>query len=331
MEEGSGSGSSTFGAVINIAKLSIGNGILALPFATSRGGLVFSPLAIALIAGWNVVSCFMMIQCKQVLAHKTFPPEISSSYSRISYCAFGHWGAIITDLSVFVTLFGVCVSYQIAFAQFLKDIPSHPLQNWSDIAQTIGYTYFSMLIVYPLACQQNIGFLAKTSFAGLSCLLVSIGVLIGYGLSTFQPELRNVSGLSLWPETITSFSTFSGVAIFCYGLCTFTFPIEESMRDRKEFPKAVIWSTILITIFYSLIGDTLAFVYAQDESGINQNILHHLPIHSTPAILVRLALAIVSPLFLGSFVLMMESMSRFVWSPSPLHLRLQLKSSTTGS
>lgn len=300
--EGSGHGSSTLGAVINIAKLSIGNGILALPFATSRGGLVFSPIAIALIAAWNVVSCFMMIQCKQAVSHRTFPPEISSSYSRIAYCAFGHWGAIITDLSVFLTLFGVCVSYQIAFAQFLKDIPSHPLQNWSDIAQTIGYTYFSMLIVYPLSCQKNIGFLAKTSLAGLTCLLVSIGVLIGYGVTEFQPEMHNVDELSLWPETFTSFSTFSGVAIFCYGLCTFTFPIEESMRDRKEFPKAVIWSTILITIFYSLIGDTLAALYAKDESGINQNILHHLPIHSTPAILVRLAFAIVSPFISNLFL-----------------------------
>jgi amino acid permease len=236
----------------------------------------------------------MMIECKQVLAHKSFPLEISSSYSRISYCAFGHWGAVVTDLSVFVTLFGVCISYQIAFAQFLKDIPSNPLQEWSELSQTIGYSYLSMLIVFPLSCQQNLGFLAKTSFAGLSCLLVSIGVLIGYGLSTFQPELQNISELSLWPETLTSFSTFSGVAIFCFGLCTFTFPIEESMQDRKEFPKAVIWSTIIITIFYSLIGDLLAFIYAQDEVGINQNILHHLPIHSTPAILVRLALAIVS-------------------------------------
>jgi amino acid permease len=45
-----GDKSTTFGAIINIAKLSIGNGILALPFATSRGGLLFSPLAIALIA-----------------------------------------------------------------------------------------------------------------------------------------------------------------------------------------------------------------------------------------------------------------------------------------
>jgi amino acid permease len=235
----------------------------------------------------------MMIQCKQALMNQTFPAEISSSYSRISYCAFGRWGAIITDLSVFATLFGVCVSYQIAFAQFLKDIPSNPLHEWSDLAQTVGYTYMSLLVVYPLSCQQNIGFLAQTSFAGLCCLLISIAVLIAYGVGATEPELQSIE-IGLWPESFTSFATFSGVAIFCYGLCTFTFPIEESMRDKREFPQAVIWSTVFVTIFYTLIGDTLAVVYAPSEGGINQNILHNLPIHSTPAIIVRFALAIVS-------------------------------------
>jgi amino acid permease len=266
-----------------------------------------------------------MIQCKQVLSNQYFPPEISSSYSRISFIAFGRWGAIITDLSVFVTLFGVCVSYQIAFAQFLKDIPSHPLHEWSDLAQTVGYTYLSLLVVYPLSCQQNIGFLSQTSFAGLCCLLVGIGVLVGYGVGEHQPELHQ-SSLSLWPESFTSFATFSGVAIFCYGLCTFTFPIEESMQDKREFPQAVIWSTAFVTIFYALIGDTLALVYAQDVAGIDQNILHNLPIHSTPAILVRFALAIVSGLVSQKLIL-----SRFVWCRSLSLLSPHLKLSSNGS
>lgn len=285
-------GSSFFGAAVNIAKLSIGNGILALPYATSRGGLLFSPFAISMIAIWNVLSCFMMIDCKREIANFRFPSEISSTYSRLSYAAFGRLGAIFTDLSVFATLFGVCVSYQIAFAQFLKDIPSNPLSNWSDFAQTVGYTYFSILIVYPLACQRNLGFLSYTSFAGLVCLVLSIGVLTAYGFDGFHWDPQHII-VRMWPESLSSFTTFSGVAIFCYGLCTFTFPIEESMCDRTQFSKAVIWSTIFVTFFYICIGDTLSLVYAHRQSGIDQNILHNLPIYSTPAILIRFALALV--------------------------------------
>lgn len=304
MEATRSTGSSAFGAAVNIAKLSIGNGILALPYATSRGGLLFSPIAIAVIAMWNILSCFMMIDCKRAIINHRFPIAISSSYSRLSFAAFGYWGAILTDLSVFATLFGVCVSYQIAFTQFLRDIPSHPLSNWSDFAQTVGYTYFSVIVVYPLACQKNIGFLSYTSLAGLSCLILSIGVLLWYGFD--ESSTREKVSVTMWPESFASFTTFSGVAIFCYGLCTFTFPIEESMNDRGQFSKAVIWSTTFVTLFYIFLGDALSYVYAP---GIDQNILHNLPIHSTPAILIRLALALVRTFFdISSFVLGLSSL-----------------------
>jgi amino acid permease len=49
--------SSTFGAAINLSKLAIGTGVLALPYATSRGGLLFGPVCLALIALWNGVAC----------------------------------------------------------------------------------------------------------------------------------------------------------------------------------------------------------------------------------------------------------------------------------
>lgn len=251
-----------------------------------------------------------MIECKYISNKRIYPSDIIASYSKISYNAFGYYGALITDICVFITLFGVCISYQIAFTQFLKDIPFNPFYLWSDSSQSICYTFFSMIIVFPLLCQKDIGFLSKTSLIGLFCLLISLIVLIYYGISIFQNNLinnndydieDNNNNITLWPKTISSFTTFNGVAIFCFGLCTFTFPIEESMMNKSEFPTAVYWSTFFVTIFYAVIGDSLAYIYNHTEEGVDQNILRNLPISSTAAELVRISLALVSIFFLLNF------------------------------
>ena len=42
-------GASTFGAAMNLTKLCVGCGVLALPHAVMQGGLLFSPIIIAMV------------------------------------------------------------------------------------------------------------------------------------------------------------------------------------------------------------------------------------------------------------------------------------------
>ena len=82
MSEG---GSSRYGAAVNLAKVSIGVGVLTLPYSVSKGGLAFAPLLIAIIAYWNAIVCSMMIICKNRCKDFLFPSGISSTYSAIAY------------------------------------------------------------------------------------------------------------------------------------------------------------------------------------------------------------------------------------------------------
>ena len=79
------SGSSAFEAAINLSKLCIGSGILALPFAAERGGLLTMPLVIALVGLWNIGSCQLMISCKRACTSNgvmyATPPEVTSGQS----------------------------------------------------------------------------------------------------------------------------------------------------------------------------------------------------------------------------------------------------------
>ena len=69
--------------------MSIGCGILALPYATVECGLIFSLLLNLLIAFLNGVSCNMIIKCKDTVKNLQFPAEITSTYSKIAYAALG--------------------------------------------------------------------------------------------------------------------------------------------------------------------------------------------------------------------------------------------------
>ena len=100
------SGSSVFEAATNLSKLCIGSGILALPFAAERGGLILTPVLVASIGLWNGVSCDLMMQCKNEMIRRGYvtPPEATSTYSMIAYCA-GGWPAVyVTDFCIILTL-----------------------------------------------------------------------------------------------------------------------------------------------------------------------------------------------------------------------------------
>lgn len=291
MSEG---GSSRYGAAVNLAKVSIGVGVLTLPYSVSKGGLAFAPLLIAIIAYWNAIVCSMMIICKNRCKDFLFPSGISSTYSAIAYVGAGWAGVRLTDLSVIITLIGVCVSYQITFATLVSEVEL--------IARYISKPCITMLgglIVFPLACAKDVGVLSVVSMGGLLCLVLGILSIIVYGVYSFGEDLADPlhsdtgESLTLWPRTMTDMTSFIGVATFCFGLASLAFPIEESMRDKNQFNTAVLYSLIFVWGIYVVVGDGASLLYINDPAGIQDNILSNLPLESIAATLVRLCMAFV--------------------------------------
>ena len=275
--------------IIHLSKLCIGSGILALPFAISKGGLVLSPIFLGLIAVLNGVSCDMMVDCKNaVRCQFDVPAEIISTYSRISFCG-GGWPAVYTtDFSIIITLLGVCVTYLITFTAMMEDLPIFDVSEAS-------LAWISFVLVYPLCCSKDVSKLAKFSLAGLCCLLLAVAVIILFGIFSYGPKLFKAEGpeLPLFSENIDDFATFCGIATFGFGLCSLAFPVEESMTYPQEFGKAVQVALIFVWLVYVIVGDGIAFLFVHDERGIDSNILRNLPLDDTCAHIVRFAMALV--------------------------------------
>eukprot|EP01034_Spumella_vulgaris_P027142 gene27142-33825_t len=163
-------------------------------------------------------------------------------------------------------------------------------------------TIISGFIVYPASCAKDVGILSVFSMAGLLCLVAGVMSIILYGFYEFGSQswadpltastnYNNDKNLVLWPITLTDATSYVGVATFCFGLCSLAFPVEESMTHRKQFGTAVLWSLIFVWSVYFLLGDLGALLYAQDPTGIKQNILSNLPEMSTAASVVKLSMA----------------------------------------
>ena len=183
---------------------------------------------IAVIAAWNVLSCLKMIKCKSFVESNDFPLGISSTYSKIAFSGAGWYGVYITDVSIIITLLGVCIAYQITFASLLQQIPGNTTSPYF-------LTILSGIIVLPISCVKDISGLSVFSLVGLICLIIGILIISIYGFynfssMTFESPFESPSTgerLTFFPKSIVDMTSFIGVATFCFGLCVSVFPIEE--------------------------------------------------------------------------------------------------------
>ncbi|RYG66094.1 hypothetical protein EON64_10545, partial [archaeon] len=252
--------------------------------------MVVGPVICALIAVWNAVVCAMMIECKEHVQQRAVPAHlcISSTYSRIAYAGLGRLGVVVTDISVIVTLLGVCVAYQITFASLLSSVPLIDLS-----VQTL--TFISGLLVLPLCLSGSLGGLSALSLLGLVCLCLGCLAILYFGLCSYGSAVYAdpFSQLSAVPSSSTDLASFVGIATFCFGLAPLAFPLQESMQDKSQFDLAVAAALLFVWTVYVLIGDLGALFYVHSERGVQENVLSDLPLASPLALGVRLCMAMV--------------------------------------
>ena len=261
MSKGNGS---LLNATINIVKLSIGCGTLALPFSSFACGLLMSPIVNLCVAAVNYFACVLVLRSRKVSEHIPTPRNVLSTYSKVAYAGCGWIGVGVVEFSILVTLLGVCISYQITFAEMIVDIPHNPFPSYV-------LSIICGVLLYPLSIGKNVDSLAVVSLVGIGCLLLSVVAIIVFGIVMYGNDAStngiDFQVISLWPTSIASFTSYIGVATFCYGQASLIFPIEESMKTRSEIFSALKYGIIFIWFTYIFVGDGIAYLYAFSPSG----------------------------------------------------------------
>ena len=233
----------------------MGSGTLALPYAATVGGLLFNIIGLCLIGLWNYYSSNCLLRCldylptdydnndinqtdmkdKQSTAYGAttdsiiestingenryikHPPPGTTTYGQVAWYACGRRGLMLLDVLMLLLFFGLVISYEVIMMSFIENTPL-----------TMGNTKVDLLIpssiVVILSCLPDIGFLSKCSGLGLIAVAISFIVIVlqgiaENGMSGFREDIQ----LKMWPEDVTSLSSWYGVVVFGYGVVPFIY------------------------------------------------------------------------------------------------------------
>jgi amino acid permease len=172
-----GSGASSLATTVNLVKVCIGTGALALPFAVSQGGFLVGTVGLALVAGWNQYACWRIDVVRQLTS--------KSSYASTAEAIFGPWARILVDICTISTLFGVCVVYTITFGDLVHATPFTLGSGESDNSTWREILLFGAISL-PLSLSPHMKFLANTSIVGLVALVFGFGAIFVYGAQEYS-------------------------------------------------------------------------------------------------------------------------------------------------
>ncbi len=121
---GMGSKSSLSQATVNMVKMCIGTGVLAIPFAATEGGLMFHVLGTGLLFLWNYYSVKLLVQSEQYIDLKMKETDSfsvsttdnqadqQSTFSEVAAKTFGLTGMHAVDCSMIFLMIGIVIAYE---------------------------------------------------------------------------------------------------------------------------------------------------------------------------------------------------------------------------
>jgi len=127
---------------MNMIKMCIGTGCLALPYAVNEGGSLWFLLGMAIVTLWNIYSTDRLLKCHKymkeynnhnhtmidtpyvdesvvggvedydTMKHSKRVKETTSTFGQVTYFAFGNLGLQFIDAMMMTLMFGIIVAYE---------------------------------------------------------------------------------------------------------------------------------------------------------------------------------------------------------------------------
>lgn len=297
------SGATVTETMTNLAKTCMGTGCLALPFAAKQGGILLHVFGLLVIALWNVLASQRLSACWDLLLSKTLtlppPPRGTATLGKVAWYALGgSTGLFVLDTLTVILLLGIIVAYNDAIRVFLQGTP---MTTHSDALDAIVIA----CLIAPLSIVPDMGYLTKTSAAGLLVLAATLMVVALYGIQTASTS-HNYHDTSAagtvaysvvsspswqWFPTngLSGISQWFGCCVFGFGIVPLTFNFRESMAEPAKLPQATLAALLLVALTYILIGWGFLCLYP----NIQADVLSELPHDGWIPILTRWAMVIV--------------------------------------
>eukprot|EP00941_MAST-03F_sp_MAST-3F-sp1_P003975 g3975.t1 len=254
-------------AVFSLVSTIVGGGVLSLPFAFSKAGLVLGPLLLLFCGVISDFSIVLLVLCARMSG--------AASYDGVASAAFGPKAKVLTTWLIFLLTWVCCVAYII----LMGDMWTPLVDTFFHLDIVKGSSAHHLLLaaitafVSPLGVLRTLNALRFTSMLCVVSVIV-LGICIGYR-SIEQGDVIHNNGWQITSEMLFPEGFLSG-SMFCFPifsisyLCHFNvLGTHSEMKDPKRtHVRGVIHSTIFICfILYVLVGVLGFFYNVEDTCG----------------------------------------------------------------
>ncbi|KAJ2862796.1 hypothetical protein GGI22_002106, partial [Coemansia erecta] len=222
-----GKGASMLSSLFNLTNAIIGAGVIGLPYAMRKAGLLVGLVMIvglALLVDWTL----------RILALNSKLSGRQTYQGLVEYC-FGRWGLLASSLFQGMMAGGGMASFIVIVGDTLPHVLSALMPSVSStgfgqvvFSRRFVVAFFVVCLAYPLSLYRDVGKLGKTSaFAVVAMCTIIVSVIVE--APQIAPELRADPGT---PVALASTGVFQamGVITFAFVCHHNSFMIYGSLR-----------------------------------------------------------------------------------------------------
>ncbi|XP_026713815.1 proton-coupled amino acid transporter 1-like isoform X2 [Athene cunicularia] len=230
---GEANGTTWYQTLIHLLKGNIGTGLLGLPLAVKNAGILLGPVSL-LVMGVVAVHCMgILVKCAHHFCYRR-----------------------VVGLFLIVTQLGFCCVYFVFLADNLKQVISAANGTTNDCSpnRTVVMTptmdsRLYMLSILPfvvlLTFIQNLKVLSIFSMLANVAMLVSLVVIYQYIVRDI-PDPKDLPLAAAWK----TYPLFFGTAIFAFEGIGVVLPLENKMKNPRQFPLILYVGMTIVTILY---------------------------------------------------------------------------------
>ncbi|XP_046977465.1 proton-coupled amino acid transporter-like protein CG1139 [Vanessa cardui] len=254
--------------LVHLLKCSLGTGILAMPQAFARAGLVTGIIATVLV-GILVTHCLHVLVRSQYAACKhlrvpllSYPESVATALGCGPHALrrFARPAALAVDIFLVVYQLGICCVYIVFIADNIKKV--------TDSYYVMAAEIHMLIILGPLIAFNlipSLKLLAPFSALANVMTFVGLGIVIYYLVIGKKASAQDMP-LDLW-GSIETFPLFFGTVLFALTAVGVVIALENNMKTPKAFGKPCgvlnVGMTIIV-LLYVAVG-ALGYVYCVSD------------------------------------------------------------------
>ncbi|CAI5742552.1 unnamed protein product [Hyaloperonospora brassicae] len=237
---------------VNTCIAFLGSGVLGLPYAFRRTGIVMGLVTLIGVSAVSTYAMMLVVQCKYKLKRQGIHV---ATYGEIGYFAIGRAGSVIVNTALVLSQMGFCIAYLIFIA-------SNAQQFLGVSKQLIVSVCVPPLIgLSLLRHMRELAYVA--ALADCMCIL-GLLVVLNIDLSYMDYDHDDIEVLG----ALSALPFFFGVTSYCFEGVGMVLLLENSMQNKRNFTPILVSTVVIVTTLYATFGICGYLAFGNDTNAI---------------------------------------------------------------